>query len=321
MNKIKFLNLLMLPILLSGCSNKNAYNARWLVGEGSPSDVVGILQGQRYLDMSSFDLHQFLGGKWKVIDNIKDDGTTPTSNIKSVAHRGYSMAAPENTLAAYSLAAIAGFKYAECDVSFTKDNVPVLLHDDTIDRTSNGKGKISSLTYEEAASFDYGSWRSPYFKDEKLPTFDEFISQCVELDIHPYIELKGSMTDEQLDILLSIVNSGGLIDECKWISFNKGYLKSIKEKDNTANLGYLVHSINNEVINYVLNDLSTESNEVNIGCNISNLNADMVTMCKNKDIPLEVWTLNSEDSILSLDPYISGVTSDYLLAHKVINEK
>lgn len=292
---------------------KNAYNNRWLIGDGSPSANLSVYQGQRYLDMESYDLYQYLNGKWEVIDNIEYDGTTPFSNIKSVAHRGYSMAAPENTLSAYTLAATAGFKYAECDVSFTKDGVAVLLHDDTINRTSNGEGKIFDLTYEEASTYDYGSWFSSYYEGEKLPKFIEFIELCAELDIHPYIELKNSMTNEQLDILFDIVEQYGLMNNSTWISFNKSYLKWAKDKQPSLRLGYLTHVINDDVIDFCINEISTDDNEVYISCNHANVDESAIKLCKENNLAIEVWTINSKEEINKLDPYITGVTSDYIL--------
>lgn len=70
------------------------------------------------------------------------------SNVKAINHRGYSAIAPENTIPAYIMSKKMGFTYVECDVSFTSDGVAVLLHDNTIDRTSDGSGAISGLTYE-----------------------------------------------------------------------------------------------------------------------------------------------------------------------------
>ena len=75
----------------------------------------------------------------------------------AVNHRGYSLTAPENTLSAYKLSRRMGFAYAECDVAFTSDGVAVLLHDGTVDRTSNGTGSITSLTLAEVKALDFGS--------------------------------------------------------------------------------------------------------------------------------------------------------------------
>ena len=68
-----------------------------------------------------------------------------SSYVKGINHRGYATVAPENTLPAYQLSAKKGFRYVETDVLFTSDNVPVLLHDITIDRTSNGTGNSAYI--------------------------------------------------------------------------------------------------------------------------------------------------------------------------------
>ena len=91
-------------------------------------------------------------------------------SVKGVNHRGYSTVAPENTLPAYVLSRKMGFQYAECDVSFTSDGVPVLLHDSTIDRTSDGSGSIGSLTLEEVRQYDFGSWKGEQYAGTKIPT-------------------------------------------------------------------------------------------------------------------------------------------------------
>ena len=80
--------------------------------------------------------------------------------VMSINHRGYSAEAPENTLAAFRMSKEMGFDAVECDVRFTKDGVPVLLHDEKVDRTSNGKGKIGDLTLEQVRKLDFGSWKS-----------------------------------------------------------------------------------------------------------------------------------------------------------------
>ncbi len=241
-------------------------------------------------------------------------------DVKSVNHRGYSTLAPENTLIAYLYSYLAGFRYVECDVSFTRDGHAVLLHDGSIDRTSDGSGSISSITLEMAREYDYGSWKDMSFKGETIPTFEEFIALCAELGLHPYIEIKESITAEEAKSLVDTVSKYGLLDDCSWISFQAASLRAILEVDSTARVGYVCNSVDDNTI-YTCRGLKNGKNSVFVDVNYSAANANAVSLCKAANLALEVWTVNSETDVLALDPYISGVTSDYILAGELLSEK
>lgn len=249
--------------------------------------------------------------------------STNTSNtneqyfINSINHRGY-YTAPENTLSAYKLSKEMGFTMVECDVTFTKDNIPVLLHDETIDRTSNGTGKISDLTFDEVRKFDFGSWEDTKYSGEKIPAFSEFIDLCRKLSLHPYIEIKPySVSREQVEILHNIVHSYGMKDKVTWISFGDGILKIIKELNPTARLGYIMFEINKEVIERIL-PLKCNTNEVFLNCDYNHIDDEAIKLCRDNNLPIEAWVIDSEELILKLDPYITGVTSNCLIAGKIL---
>ena len=240
--------------------------------------------------------------------------------IKAVAHRGYSTEAPENTLPAFRLAKEKGFDYVECDVVFTSDNVPVLLHDSSIDRTSNGEGKISSLTYEEVSQYDFGSWFSEEYAGVKIPTFDEFLTLCKEIELHPYIELKGSYTQEQINSLVADVEENGMKGNVTWISFDYDYLVFVKEADDTARLGFLSSEFEDEDLELAIS-LRTGKNEVFLDLGFMYTFSWCIRKCKKANMPVEVWTLDMELLIIIMHPYISGVTSNFLIADEVLGRK
>lgn len=242
--------------------------------------------------------------------------TTASSFINSVAHRGYSTDAPENTLSAYRLAKKKGFTFVECDVSFTLDGYAVLLHDASVDRTSNGTGNIANMTLADARALDFGSWKSTVYAGEQIPTFEEFIVLCKHLSIHPYIELKVG-TKEQIQSLVNVVNRYGMKGKVTWISFDTNCLEYIKAVDTKARLGYVTYYVDADIIN-TAKQLLSEHNEVFIDCSYNGANSAMVQLCAESDLPFETWTLNSEEAILGLDAYISGVTSDNIIASNVI---
>lgn len=91
-------------------------------------------------------------------------------------HRGASAIAPENTLAAFRAAEAAGADGVELDVQLSRDGVPVVLHDSTVDRTSDGHGAVGGLTLAELKGLDAGSWYGAAFAGEKIPTLAEVLN-------------------------------------------------------------------------------------------------------------------------------------------------
>lgn len=238
--------------------------------------------------------------------------------VNSVNHRG-DYNAPENTLSAYRKSAENGFTMVECDVSFTKDGYAVLLHDDTVDRTSNGSGRIDSLTLEEVRALDFGSWKSVEYAGEKIPTFEEFILLCRNLSLHPYIELKSGATAEQAKQVVQTVIRYGMRGKVSFLSFEADLLKAVTEVDPEARIGYVVSVVTIKNILSAM-ELRTGKNEVFIDSYYLSAQPSAVAMCMEQFLPLEVWTVDTESDILALDPYVSGVTSNTLIAGKVLAE-
>lgn len=240
---------------------------------------------------------------------IYDINGLPIKCIKGIAHRGYSATAPENTIPAYELAVTSGYKYGECDISFTSDGIPMLLHDATIDRTSNGSGTLSQMTYAQVRQYDFGSWKSAEYTGTVIPTLAEFLDFCAESGMHPYLELKNNATYSQAQIegIVDLVETYGLTGKCTYISFSLTYLGYVKAYDSKARLGYVVSSISSSTITSA-QGLQTGENEVFIDS--SSYDSSAIELCANADIPLEIWTLNDVSSASSLNDYISGATAN-----------
>lgn len=102
-------------------------------------------------------------------------GVSVQAQVLPIAHRGASAYAPENTISAIKKAIELGSKYIEIDVHMTKDGEVVSIHDSTIDRTSNGSGKVFDGKLSDLSKYDYGSWFSDKFINEKLPTLNEVL--------------------------------------------------------------------------------------------------------------------------------------------------
>jgi glycerophosphoryl diester phosphodiesterase len=109
-----------------------------------------------------------------------------------IAHRGAGKLAPENTLAAFELGARHGYRMFECDVKLSADDVPFLLHDDTLERTTNGQGVAGEQPWHALAKLDASSWDSPSFAGEGLPLLDSIARFCLYHGYCLNIEIKPS---------------------------------------------------------------------------------------------------------------------------------
>jgi glycerophosphoryl diester phosphodiesterase len=106
------------------------------------------------------------------------------------AHRGAGKLAPENTLASLRFGHARGYRMAEIDVKLSADGVAFLLHDATLDRTTNGHGRADALTWRELSQLDGGSWHSPQYAGETLPTLAAVARFCRAQDVALNIEIK-----------------------------------------------------------------------------------------------------------------------------------
>lgn len=125
-----------------------------------------------------------------------------------IGHRGAGILAPENTLAAIAAAASMGLSWVEIDVRMTKDGHCVLIHDETLDRTTNGQGAVEDRTLDDLRGLDAGAWHSVEFCGEMIPTLEDAVASLsfygmsanVEIKCHPDIARKtGVRVARQLD--------------------------------------------------------------------------------------------------------------------------
>ncbi|WP_297109413.1 glycerophosphodiester phosphodiesterase family protein [uncultured Devosia sp.] len=123
------------------------------------------------------------------------------------AHRGASAIAPENTIAAFRAAAEAGAKWVELDVALSADGTLVVIHDDSVDRTSSGTGSLGDLTAAEIGALDAGNWFDPYFAGERIPTLAETITALGELGLSANVEIKQHKHHKSLDQLVRAVQA------------------------------------------------------------------------------------------------------------------
>lgn len=114
----------------------------------------------------------------------------PLKIPKVIGHRGAKAYAPENTLASIETAADLGVEWVELDVKLTKDNVPIIFHDEELDRTTSGTGLIAQTNYEDLRDLDAGSWFGDSFSSVRIPTLEEAIDILLKHDLGLNLEIK-----------------------------------------------------------------------------------------------------------------------------------
>lgn len=259
--------------------------------------------------------------------NINDKVSDYDYIVKSINHRGLNKVAPENTLSAYRASAKAGFKYVETDIAWTSDRVPVLSHDNELkistdgvtvlpqnyngDTTTYTKKKINEMTLEQVKALDFGSWFSPKFAGEQIPTFDEFINLCKMLGLHPYIQVNSIYVDtNRVNALITTVKKYRMLDNVTWTSFSANDLSAIKNTLSNARLGYLTVDITDDTLANILS-LKTDDNEVFLNVGYTKLSDDNIQQFIENDIPVEVYTVDTWYNVRLVHPYVTGMTTEY----------
>ena len=250
-----------------------------------------------------------------------DTLTLPSyKNLTIVRHRGAELEAPENTEPSYRLAAKQGSKTVETDVCFTEDGVPVLLHDDTIDRTSNGSGNVEDFTLEELKALDFGSWKSETYAGTKIMTLEEFFDLLKDLDLNAYVEIKidFAFTDDYAKTITDLALEKEVTDRVTWISFSADNLRKIGAVLTSARLGVIGNDLSEDIVAKATN-LKTAYNEVFIDAKYTGVDSEGIARAKAAGLAVEVWTVSLEADMYALDEYVSGVTTNYYYPDKAEN--
>ncbi|KAF2016807.1 PLC-like phosphodiesterase [Aaosphaeria arxii CBS 175.79] len=163
---------------------------------------------------------------------MKNPLRTSAQKPRVAGHRGYCSCAPENTLAAFRKAREVGGENVTCetDLALTKDGEMILIHDETVDRTTNGRGPVSCMTYAEISQLDAGSWFDKSFAGEPIPLLRDAIQLAREVGIIYQLELKiYDRNDEIFPKLRALIDELQCADLLQFSSFDFLQLREVKK--------------------------------------------------------------------------------------------
>ena len=240
--------------------------------------------------------------------------------VMSIAHRGYSAAAPENTLAAYRMSLECEPDFVECDVRRTKDQQMIICHDAAVDRTTNGSGRVADMTLAELRELDAGSWFGPQFAGERLPTLEEFLDLC-KGKTRPLIELKEQGLE---DDVVAMVQARSLSEETMICSFHYSVGLRLPELDQRiwfSPLRSLHHPAEEDEAVRLADEAASVNGNV-FGVNYPDITPALVKATHAANMLMEAWTIDAEDDMRKwVDMGADVVASnDIVLLHRVLAE-
>ena len=228
---------------------------------------------------------------------------------KLIAHRGWSGKAPENTVSAIKLALEEPkIDSIEIDVHLTKDGVPVVIHDAKVDRTTNGSGYVKEKTSAEIKTLDAGSWFSPLFAQEQIPTLDEVLALTVGRK-KLLIELKqaaGSYAGLE-EKVVELIQKHTAEAHCHLISFDHKSLKTCMKFDPQVECTLVLSGSPLLLIDQI-NEIGASA----VSLNHEYVDQEMVDSLNRNGTAIVVWTIDQKleaDRILALDGKIALTTN------------
>jgi len=231
-----------------------------------------------------------------------------SAQTKVIAHRGFSSAAPENTMAAFQKAIDVNADCFELDVRKTKDDSLIVIHDATVDRTSsNGfKGKVSELNYSELtkARVGYTEKFGDKFKDEKIPTLREAL-MLAKGKIKVCIEMKVYGVEDEVYQLLKELN---MINDVIIFSFHCPVLIKFHHLDKNIKTLYLFNYADKTSIDYAR---IIESDYIGVGYD-TKVTPELVSYAHKNNLELWKWTVDKEEDMKELmNLHIDGIITNF----------
>ena len=238
---------------------------------------------------------------------------------KNFAHRGFSGKYPENTMLAFEKAIAEGVDGIELDVQLTKDGEVVIIHDEKIDRTTDGEGYVVDYTYEELSKFDASYIYRGKMGFNKIPTLREYFELVKDLDIITNIELKTGI-NEYLGIeekVWDLIQDFKLQDKIIISSFNHFSVMRMKKIAPNMKYGFLSED-------WII-DAGKYTHSHGIQCyhpRFNNLIPEVIEELKSYGLEINTWTVNLESDMRYLISHkIDVIIGNYPdLAKKIINE-
>ena len=222
----------------------------------------------------------------------------------NIAHRGASGSFPENTVSAFQAAVDAGADMCELDVQLSRDGAIVVIHDDTVERTTDGKGEVAELTLEELKRLDAGAkFKGGPFKGAQIPTLDEvFAVTSGKCGLN--IELKAGGLEHQVAQIMQARNALG---DSIVSSFDWEYLKKIQQLHFNIRVGLLAEE---KPVDLMMNAVAMRAYSINPRWDM--VTSDLCKAAHERGLKLYTWTVDADSRMRALiESGVDGIMTNY----------
>jgi glycerophosphoryl diester phosphodiesterase len=232
-----------------------------------------------------------------------------TKDIWTIAHRGASGHAPENTMAAFRRAVELGARFIETDLQITRDARVIAIHDLTLDRTTNGKGQVHFLSVEQIRALDAGAWfgeRGAY-SGERVPTLEEILDFAKVHDVIFYLEIKAGSAWGIEHAVVAALREQNASARVVILSFDPGSIESVRQLDSTMMTGFLCEHPSGDLV----------ERTVRVGARQLVARGDLVTTAvveraHQAGLQVVAWTINEAEQMRRLIAAgVDGIITDF----------
>lgn len=232
-----------------------------------------------------------------------------TKSIWTIAHRGASGHAPENTMASFRRAVELGASFIETDLQITRDARVIAIHDLTLERTTSGKGQVHFLTLEEIRALDAGTWfgGGGAFSRERVPTLEEILDFAKEHDVIFYLEIKSGSAWGIEHAVVATLRDHNASARVVILSFDPGSIESVRQLDSTMMTGFLCEHPSGDLV----------ERTVRVGARQLVARGDLITpgvveKAHHAGLQVVAWTINEPEQMRRLIAAgVDGIITDY----------
>ena len=224
-----------------------------------------------------------------------------------IAHRGASGHAPENTLAAFQRAVELGAGFIETDLHLTRDARFVAIHDDTLERTTNGRGRVHDFTLAELRELDAGLWFDRQFSGERIPTIEDVLAFSQKHDVIFYLDAKYNAAWGMHHSLVGALRDSQNAARTVVLSFDPSVLEALRRLDPSVMTGLLCEEGRMDAVK-----ASLEAGARQLCPRMDLVTPELVEQAHRSDLGVVAWTANRPEEMRSLIAAgVDGIMTDF----------